>query len=538
MNNENETQIVLRYSVYELNRIIVSILDTNNILNKKFISNVKALFECFSSDSIRKEYEKEVRVYLIKKLTKEILEKNIDDRAILLNTLDLGGKYEAPAIEILNDLFSEEITEFESQQIDAKVSALLKFSIVEQTADDFVNLINSVKQGDYEDLGDIIDNIEEQVDGITRGFKNARTTIDESNSTVSFDSPSLVMGKINSIIEREKNPATRIKTGLKTFNQMLSGGYEAGRVYCALGLAKNFKSGFLLNSVFWAKKYNKDIKPKDPTKRPVILYITLENSINETFLRMLSYCEGDKFKIEDHSPQDVTKILSAHRLFTPEDQSEMSIEFMYKSNNSINASDIDIIIDDYAKNGKEVVFLVVDYLKRLKAVNNHKELRIKLGNITDELHTLAVERDIPILTAMQLNRNAMSEVDQATSFEAKIGALQKIGGSNVGESVDIIQNVDVAFTVAMISDLKLDENNKIEYNDKFFNIKAVASRVRLGDIDNFMYRFKPGNGMSLVEDANASISQAIINSHEIIKDKIANSQIKTSGKRTVNVPGQ
>jgi len=48
-------------------------------------------------------------------------------------------------------------------------------------------------------------------------------------------------------------------------------------------------------------------------------------------------------------------------------------------------------------------FLVQDYIKRIRSTVNHKEPRFELSIISDEFATIAKEREIPILTAMQLS---------------------------------------------------------------------------------------------------------------------------------------
>jgi replicative DNA helicase len=47
-------------------------------------------------------------------------------------------------------------------------------------------------------------------------------------------------------------------------------------------------------------------------------------------------------------------------------------------------------------------FLVQDYIKRIRSTVNHKELRFELSIVSDEFASIAKEREIPILTAMQL----------------------------------------------------------------------------------------------------------------------------------------
>jgi hypothetical protein len=131
-----------------------------------------------------------------------------------------------------------------------------------------------------------------------------------------------------------------------------------------------------------------------------------------------------------------------------------------------------------------------------------------------------------------MNRLAISELDQATTFEQKLQALGRIGGSNVGESIDIIQNVDYAFSVARTVDSKISESGDIESVDKFFTIKVVANRNKnVVDVESFTQRFINNNDMRLVEDADADVSTSIINTNAIIADKVNKNGIKTKGYR-------
>jgi len=52
---------------------------------------------------------------------------------------------------------------------------------------------------------------------------------------------------------------------------------------------------------------------------------------------------------------------------------------------------------------QNICFLAQDYVKRIRSTVNHKELRFELSIISDEFASIAKEREIPILTAMQLN---------------------------------------------------------------------------------------------------------------------------------------
>lgn len=522
----------LRFSIYEMDRIIVAIL--NNVTNIRFIKNILDLFTSFTQDSYNNDEVKTIRVYLITKLVKTILENNIQSKEVLLNTVSIDGRYAEEQINVLNALFDMPINDKESEVLDKKISELLQFAVIDVESDKLISTINNIKSENYDDLGLELDSVEEQLSALQKSLKDKRTAINETNNKVSFSGAGF-LSKLNKVIEREKNPSATIRTGIKLFNEILAGGFKAGRVYCCMAPMKNFKSGLLLLSSIWAKKYNPTLKAKDPTKKPVILYVTLENSTDETIVRTVSYCMGNNYNIADHSLDDVARILKANGIYTEnEDElNDVGLEMIYRPNKSVTVADIGLIMDDYNKEGKEVIFLVVDYIKRIKPSVTTKEKYSDLGNIADELHVLAIDKDIPILTAMQLNRAAIAELDAATSLEQKLAAFNRIGASNTGDSIEIAQNVDLAFTMVKTVNANANEQGEIESIDKFLNFRIIASRYNTGDVDGFIHRFKDGNDMCLEEDADCTVSKSIVNKKTLIQQNIKDNGIKTRGPRHV-----
>lgn len=526
---QSEKKTPMRFSVYELERIIVALLQ--HVENRNFYKNVRELFSRFDEATYANDLEKAARVFLINRIVDTVLSGNMTSKDPLLSTIDVSGRFYDKATEILNNLFNAGISDFEIRDIDKKISLQLKFSLIDNGASDvLINHINAIKSESYVDLGKELDSVEEGISYLDRNFKNYKEAIEEADNTVSLSNDSFI-GNLEEYIEEEKNPNARVRTGIKLFNTMLDGGYQPENVYCALGVAKGWKSGFLLSSAIWGKTFN-NLKPKDPTKVPVILYLTLENSIRLTIGRLISYCKGNSYDVKKANKNEVATILQQNDIFTPGDMTKPEIVIKYKKNKSVTVDDIKGMLEDFKKNGKECVFLVVDYLKRIKPEVQAKDLRFDLSSIADDLHSLAVDEHIPILTAMQMNRMAISELDQATTFEQKLQALGRIGGSNVGESIDIIQNVDYAFTVARTIDSRISESGNVECIDKFFTIKVVANRNKnVVDVDSFTQRFMDNNDMRLVEDADAETSQSIINTNALITDRVKANGIKTKGYR-------
>ena len=84
------------------------------------------------------------------------------------------------------------------------------------------------------------------------------------------------------------NPSRRLQSGMQGLNEMIGGGFESGRVYMFMGTSGIGKSKLLLNIMYQIKNYNMNYKPKDPTKKPCVVMLTMENTVVETIRRKYS----------------------------------------------------------------------------------------------------------------------------------------------------------------------------------------------------------------------------------------------------------
>jgi hypothetical protein len=128
------------------------------------------------------------------------------------------------------------------------------------------------------------------------------------------------------------------------------------RVYLALGLAKGWKSGYLLNSALWALKYNK-FTTKNPNLKPVVVYLTMENSIEETIKRIWSHYFGNDSEMSQYEPAEAARMLEEQRIFTPNRPELPELVIWHRSTKSINTADMNAMLDDLEKEGKECVNL-------------------------------------------------------------------------------------------------------------------------------------------------------------------------------------
>lgn len=254
----------------------------------------------------------------------------------------------------------------------------------------------------------------------------------------------------------------------------------------------------------------------------------------ETIERIWNHCFGNDSSMSNYEPIEAARMLQQTGIFTPNNPNEAELRIWYRSNKSINTADLNAMLDDLEKEGCECVFLVLDYLKRIRPVETSKELRIELANITNELKSIATERDIPILTAQQLNREAFKAIDEAETFEEKIRSSDKLGAANVGESIDIIQNCDCSFIVNKMQKRIINEDGDVEYTDRYLFVKLISSRMKQPAVISFKHRFKDDNDMALIDDINLPRPLSTNTEVELLHQRLAaNGQKPVSGGRRI-----
>jgi len=170
-------------------------------------------------------------------------------------------------------------------------------------------------------------------------------------------------------------------------------------------MAKGWKSGFLLNSAIDAKLYN--VYPIKDGLKPVIVYLTQENSIKETILRVWSRCFGNNDELKNVDAKKAARLLEENHIFTPNNPNEAELLIWHRPTRSISTIDLTGMLDDLKKDGKYCVFLVQDYIKRIRSSTNEKEPRLEYARVTDDFCNIAKQFDIPILTAMQLDKTGL-----------------------------------------------------------------------------------------------------------------------------------
>lgn len=380
--------------------------------------------------------------------------------------------------------------------------------------DDLQSLINEFKVPDNESSQEsLIPKAKKLIAEINHDLNTNLMSCEINTNTFNLldevNSKSVIRKSLESIL----NPGNKITTGYKTLDRMLNGGLEGGRCYLLLGVPKGFKSGSILNIVMNVTTEYKHPKTKDPTKIPAAVYFTMENSMIETFERIYAYL-GIPFNFEYTENEEGVRTYN----LTKEDIEEVrnnimeetynrtgiSLNVIYRPHRSVDTDYLYTICDDLNAMGQEAIFIAQDYIKRIRSTMNFPDARLEMGEVVNEFCKFAKEKQIPVLTASQFNREAIRLIEESLMSKKK-DLSRKLNSSMTGESNLIIENADYVISVFK----EFDENT----NKNYLTFKLLESRAKADDKltyfaqpfdDNDIYR-----GFRVETDINYDHSVAV-----------------------------
>lgn len=500
-----------------LNSIIQYLFTVNPNITRKSLSGIKSLFSILDTRMFENDENMMARIHFIKKVLNCKLVMNIQDFALIAEHTR-GGVYDD---EIINSILPEIEEGFESSTEEVKfinnfISERLKYSYIFAYSEPLMKVLEDLQIGNYDSIFDINARFKEILMKLMNHIRRAE--VDDENSVFVDLSPDNFKNMVMEIVEELRKPSNFLKTGIQFFNEMLKGGFENGRFYLFLGASGGFKSGILLSIVRWIRAHNKGFQTKDPNKRPCVVYVTQENSLRETIERLFNISvTGDD--IRNYTPDQVVEMMLDAGGMDIE-VNNINIRMLYRPNRSISTDDLYNIMDEIEEEGQEVIALVHDYVKRIRAANPNKELRLELANVVDEMTVIAKTRNIPVISASQINREGVRVIEEAmASGQADIG--RKLGGSNVGESWAMIENAD---WVGIIN-----REYKQSTDTWYLSIKQIKTRAKNPTLTYFAHPFENGNGMKLMDDLDEKEPLSV----KTISDEVAGSNnLASKGRRT------
>ena len=311
------------------------------------------------------------------------------------------------------------------------------------------HLAAKLRANDYDDLSEFIGRVRDECQRIVvdARFVGGADAMQKDFST----RPGDIDEGMNRAIDELNRPGNMVRTGLRLHNRQLNGGYQVGRTYLYVGRTGGGKSNLLLQVMRWFALYNKDVAPRNEGLAPCALYVSLENDQTETAERVFdtfvppSARDGRGLKAFGAYDGEAEDLLRQHGALD-----RPYLVYRYRRHMSISTADLEDMIDEFAKDGLEVRLLVLDYVKRIRPVDRTKDLRLDLGEVINELSSIAKARRIPIVSAAQMNVRGIEEIENSIINREKgdkvvLDVVKKLNTGVVGESRLMVENIDYCF---------------------------------------------------------------------------------------------
>lgn len=370
----------------------------------------------------------------------------------------------------------------------------LNFIYLDAYKDEIRDELDKLDSNEFNSYKEINDNLRVLMSGL---FSKIRASnINETNIRTLSTLDENVDDIVIDLIKKLKDDSRVLRTGMKRLNEMLSPGFVGSNLYLFAGIPNAGKTLILTKSMLGIQKYNSNVKLKRPDKKPVVLFITAEDTMEKMLGRIFSdLVPNVDLKKSDYSAEELGQMLKDHGF--GDSDAEINIVVKYYNEKEIDTNDIYGIIDEVEDENNEVIALIVDYVKRIRPALYAREERDELKNITNELRNISVNYDIPVITACQMNREAAKLADNAL-MDNKNDVAKKFGRANIGNSWAMIENADCVINI-FTEPYEDPTTRKISKWMSFTRMK-----LRYEDLYNVTYFVQPysSDGKRLLDDIN------------------------------------
>ena len=478
----NYQKISINLDIIALQLFCNFIVSENKNIHKSNIINLNNLINNLDMSVYQDDNEKLSKKDFIKKGIDARLNYNLNKKELILMHIN-GGLLDNESNNTIEEIDNDEIN-----WINKIVADALKYGSIYSYVNKMENLCSKFKATDYSSKTDILNEFKDVIFEIQNEFRqsdaNASSDLYFSLADDKFDQC------IREVYDKVTSPSNKLITGFTGINELLGGGFESKRVYALFGLPSEGKSITLVDFALQIKKYNPGYICKDPTKKPCVVYFTLENSLEESVVRL---CEmvGIEGSMSDYSVDELIMKLKTEGELYMNSASPIDLVMLYKPGMSVDTSYLYTIAEDLEDRGYEPIAFIIDYIKRIRSSLDNSDTRVWLGNVINEFKVFASTKDLVVITAKQLNRDATSHIDESRKAN-KSDLVRMLGRSQIGESMLILENLDGAFLIAP---------EWTPDGQKFLGFQRIKKRYKASDLTFLYYPYQ--GEIKLVEDLNA-----------------------------------
>lgn len=494
INNIRLQKIKLKMDLTLLDSIIAFIYKESVLRTRKSLNNTYKLFQIIDLSIYEKNEDAKARIWVIMKSLEAKLIKGFENNNSIKQYCKDDIESTVLTDQIIDNIDKLKLSYDETKYLIKAIDDRLQYGYTLTLKETYQEILDRIDDGDFKSYK----SVSEDLYDIASSVINMKRNIDSLDSDTTFSlKEDLFENVITEAVQKLKDKNRVFITGIRRLNTILSPGYQSKRLYTYLAFPGGGKSQILLKAALDIKKYNPDIMPKDTSKIPTVLLITMENDIDETVERIFNMRVSSE-DIRNYTPKQVIRKLKDDGEMTLTDKNNIDIVIKYFPNRSIDTNDLYRIIKDLYDEGSEVIALVLDYLKRIKPAEKAPTEKEELKNITNELKTLAKKLDIPVITAQQLNRTAASVVDAAIQNK-KEDVTRLVGRDGIAGAWEIIENSDVVIII--------NQEVKSDTKEVFLTFKLLKRRYRSSEddeklkrLDYFNHPYESGNTIKLVDD--------------------------------------
>lgn len=473
---------------FVLNMMCRYVVSANTNIRRGQLINLRNLIYSVNPETYMNDIERNKMVSFIKTGVDARLNHGLTDPQMILMQIHGGIDSESNEDDIAD--LNHDLPRAEVTWLGNMISESLKYGYLYSYADRMIDICTKFKTGDYGNKSAIVKEFESLTAELQTQFRRAKNE-EEQESMFSLKD-GIFLSTVREVHDDLNNPRNFLKTGMQGMNDMLGGGFECGRLYVYFGLPGEGKSTTLLNLCYQMKKHNRFYQTKDPTKTPCIVLLTMENKVKESVNRLFDVSTRAG-SLRDVDPEQAVQMMQQDGELYLSDDNPIDIIIKFKPTNSIDTSYLYTLVEDLEDEGYEVVCMVQDYIGRIRSVDHSADLRLEYGNVVDEMKVFANIKDIPVISASQLNRDASKHIDEARKSN-KNDLVRLMGRSNVSESMLILNNCDGAFMLAP----EFTPDGK-----KYLGVQKVKSRfLPLKRLDYVYLPYEDGSEISLIEDAD------------------------------------
>lgn len=478
---KSQKKLPINFDLSSLDLMCTYVLSSNRNIKRGHYVNLRNVMEMLDMSKYANDPDKLNRITFIKRGIEGKIVKGLSNPLAIIKYIN-GGIIDDDIVDL--DKF-QDLSNNEIEWINETISNTLSSNFIYESAPKLIDLLTAFMTADSRQISDLSQQIQAEVASLNSSFRQCRR--DSAMDKVFSLKDDIFTNVIKDTYDEITSKFRYLYTGMQGFNKLIGGGFENTRTYLLLGVTGGGKSLSMLNIAYQIKKYNKNFKPKDPTKIPCVVYLTMENSVTETIQRLFEICVGDDMR--NYSPEEIEYKLRTDGELYLTDESPIDIIIKYRPNRSEDTSYLYTLTEDLEDEGYEVICMIQDHIKRLRSVESCPDTRIELGNIANELKTFAIIKDIPVITDSHLNRDGARIIDN-TSGRSKADLTRMLGKANIGESLLMLDNVDLGIIL----------NQEFDHEgNKYMVFKNIKTRIRTF-LDYVCLPCDKNNPIKLLED--------------------------------------